>query len=658
MSLNTIAKSIYEKQKKNEFGNSHYAILLRPGTYGASTNLVNIKVGYNTQVLGLGSLPTDVTVNGSIGTQDWPSSYCPVYWAHLGALNNFWRGLENVNVNSNNVTNDDWYMKACESKITFGYTYPGKPAGEQSDAGKLKGINVWAVSQASPIRRSQFTNLNFSAFGWSSGGFIANSNILQTADFGSQQQWMTRNTEASMWKNKNWNMVFMNANSPKDENNKALTDSYPFTIQQNTNLKIAEKPFIYFKENQYYVYVPKAETTTKSYSWDLSTGNSFLINNNFYIAKPTDTAKVLNEQLSNVNLKGIIFTPGVYLLENSLKVTNPNTILLGIGLPSLIPNGAHRILKVSDVDNVRIAGIIFDAGALTKDYPLVEIGDKVTTTSHSGAPTVLSDFFCRVGGRSGYSGQAKTCLLINSNNVIGDNLWLWRADHGEAGTVGWTINTSDNGLIVNGNNVTIYGLAVEHFQKYQTVWNGDSGNIFFYQSEMPYDVPNADSWKNGGNIGYASYYIGPKVKNHNAYGLGIYTFFRDTPIMATNAIQVDSSSPGIQLHHILNVWLNGYCGSTLSSATIKSTDYPVTCNPNQQSGMSNLVNTTQGFGIDNNGPTATRASIKANPVKIMGDFGTLNLILPINVNGPNWDATPTINGTGKSYLENWPPPSQ
>jgi len=71
--------------------------------------------------------------------------------------------------------------------------------------------------------------------------------------------------------------------------------------------------------------------------------------------------------------------------------------------------------------------------------------------------------------------------------VIGDNLWLWRADHGN--NVGWTRNPADNGLTVNGNNVSMYGLAVEHFQKFQTVWNGESGKDIFYQSEMPYDVP-------------------------------------------------------------------------------------------------------------------------------------------------------------------------
>ena len=49
-------------------------------------------------------------------------------------------------------------------------------------------------------------------------------------------------------------------------------------------------------------------------------------------------------------------------------------------------------------------------------------------------------------------------------NVILDDIWAWRADHGNAGTVGWDINTAKNGVIVNGDNVTATGFFVEHYQ--------------------------------------------------------------------------------------------------------------------------------------------------------------------------------------------------
>ena len=59
---------------------------------------------------------------------------------------------------------------------------------------------------------------------------------------------------------------------------------------------------------------------------------------------------------------------------------------------------------------------------------------------------------------------------MNSDNVILDDIWAWRADHGNG--VGWTANTADTGVIVNGDDVTAYGLFVEHYQKTEVIWNG------------------------------------------------------------------------------------------------------------------------------------------------------------------------------------------
>jgi hypothetical protein len=45
------------------------------------------------------------------------------------------------------------------------------------------------------------------------------------------------------------------------------------------------------------------------------------------------------------------------------------------------------------------------------------------------------------------------------------------------GNVGWTTNTAVNGLMVNGANVTMYGLAVEHYQAVQVQWNGTNSGV-------------------------------------------------------------------------------------------------------------------------------------------------------------------------------------
>jgi hypothetical protein len=187
-------------------------------------------------------------------------------------------------------------------------------------------------------------------------------------------------------------------------------------------------------------------------------------------------------------------------------------------------------------------------------------GEAVSSLDHSADPTFLYDLFCRVASQN--PGSASSCVTINSNDVVGDNLWLWRADHGEY--VGWTENPADNGLIVNGDDVTIYGLAVEHFQKYQTVWNGESGRVYFYQSEMPYDPPSQEAWRDEGDLkGYASYKVDDGVTDHRAWGVGVYCFFSDAVVIADRAIEVPAAvAEGFE--HMVTIWLNGKEGSGIT----------------------------------------------------------------------------------------------
>ena len=63
-------------------------------------------------------------------------------------------------------------------------------------------------------------------------------------------------------------------------------------------------------------------------------------------------------------------------------------------------------------------------------------GLPASSLDHSADPICLYDIHSRVGGQ--FAGTTTNCFTINANNVIGDNLWLWRADHGTG--VGWTQN--------------------------------------------------------------------------------------------------------------------------------------------------------------------------------------------------------------------------
>ena len=180
--------------------------------------------------------------------------------------------------------------------------------------------------------------------------------------------------------------------------------------------------------------------------------------------------------------------------------------MLGLGYATLIPDKGTPAIKVADVDGVRVGGLILQAS--TANSPtLLQIGDSKTGKSHADDPTIIYDIFARVGGAG--PGSCDAMVTINSNDVIGDNAWLWRADHGAGAS--WEGAKNKNGLIVNGDNVIYYGLAVEHTQEYQVLWNGNGGRVYFYQSEMPYDVP-------AGVKGWASYKVGAGVKTRTKHG--------------------------------------------------------------------------------------------------------------------------------------------
>jgi len=238
-------------------------------------------------------------------------------------------------------------------------------------------------------------------------------------------------------------------------------------------------------------------------------------------------------------------------------------------------------MTVADVDGVKLAGLLIDAGTVESPV-LMEIGQAGATADHAANPTSLHDVFFRVGGAT--VGRAAVSLRINSNHVIVDHTWIWRADHGNPGTVGWTTNTATTGLVVNGNNVTIYGLFVEHYQRYQTIWNGNGGRTYFYQNEIPYDVPDQASWMNGPIQGYAAYKVGASVTSHEAWGLGSYCFFStNRSVVLAHSFEVPTT-PNVRFHDMVTVSLGGGTGTI--SHVINDTGGPANAN----TPVSNLVN--------------------------------------------------------------------
>ncbi|MFG1864293.1 discoidin domain-containing protein [Microbispora bryophytorum] len=501
-SIQSTIDTVFNQQESNQFGSQRYALLFKPGTYSG----LNAQIGFYTSIAGLGQSPDNVTINGDI-TVD-------AGWFNGNATQNFWRSAENLAV------------------------VP------------VNGTDRWAVAQAAPFRRIHVRgglNLAPNGYGWASGGYIADSKIDGTVGPYSQQQWFTRDSTIGGWTNAVWNMVFSGVVGAPAQS----FPNPPYTTLA-TSPVTREKPYLYVDSGgAYRVFVPSLRTNSSGVSWaNGATPGTSIPLTQFYVAKPSDSAATLNQALGQgLNL---LFTPGIYHLNQTLNVTRADTVVLGLGYATLIPDNGVVAMNVADVDGVKIAGLLFDAGTVNSPV-LLRVGPDGASASHAGNPISIQDVFFRIGGAG--PGSATTSLVVNSDNTIIDHIWAWRADHGAG--VGWNSNPADTGLIVNGDNVTAYGLFVEHYRKYEVIWNGQGGKTIFFQNELPYDPPNQASWMNGSTRGYAAYKVADSVTSHEAWGMGSYcNFSTDPSIVAERGFEAPNRS-GVKFHDLLTVSLGG-----------------------------------------------------------------------------------------------------
>jgi hypothetical protein len=548
--------AIAAQQVPNQFGPERYALLFKPGTYGSPAQPLNFEVGYYTEVAGLGLSPRDVVINGSVYVRNQCDSGGCV------ALNNFWRSLSNLTIN---VTTPDF---GC---------YSGE---------------FWAVSQAAPMRRvhviGQTTLMDYcSGPSFASGGFIADSRFDGTVINGSQQQFYVRDSALDGWTNGVWNQVFSGVVGAPPQCFPAVPGGCgPYTTLPTTPAS-RQKPFLYVdNRDQWNVFVPAARTDSAGENW--STAGRSIPLSDFFVARPSDSVRAINSQLARG--RNLLLTPGVYDVGQSITVNRADTVVLGLGLATLTAEGGAVALIVADVPGVDIAGLTIDAGPVNSPA-LLRIGSHHALTgparSHNGwsdaaDPTGVQDVFFRVGGP--HPGKAGVSLEVNSDRVILDDIWAWRADHGAG--VGWTQNTADTGVVVNGSDVTATGLFVEHYQKFQVIWNGEGGTVVFFQSEMPYDVPSQAAWMSApGTLGYAALKVANSVTRFTGYGMGTYSFFNQgVDVYASHAYEVPVTA-AVQLHDLLTIFLDASHGKggilhvvndTGGSSTIANPDVPVT----------------------------------------------------------------------------------
>lgn len=499
-----------------------------------------IELGFYSHIGGLGKVPSDVKL-GAVFTR-------PHLSGGANATCTFWRSMENVEV--------------------------------------MRDFS-WTVSQSTSARRmliestskyiSDIGNTNF----WGSGGFIADTHYTSfRPNWGGQQQWYNRNVVFPLGSGTMggaYNMVWQGCvNPPQADDVNSPIPSTPI---------IREKPFLFIdNDGEYKIFVPAWQKERVGVSWsstDMGKGQIQDLLTDWYVAKENDTDLDINAALKAG--KNIFFTPGHYSLNAPIQVNRKDAILLGAGIASvtLEPTDKNKwgCIYADDKDGIIIAGLLMDSSNSTTYQ--IRIGNEGATGNHASNPILLADITCRVGGVQSKNIQIQVSMQINSNNVVGDHFWLWRADHGSqpGGDARWTRDRCKNGLIVAGNDVTLYGLFTEHYQEYEVFWLGERGRTYFFQNEPPYDAPNQASWSSqGGKVdGYAAFKVANSVKEHHSIGMGSYAVFTGTDgnVNKKNGFEVPNT-PNVKLEkmcttrfagpgNIQNV-INGTGGSTAAGA--------------------------------------------------------------------------------------------
>ena len=559
---------------EHHFSTKRYALLFAPGEY----KNCSFEVGYYVQMAGLGKTATgEDAVRFTADEGEASGPYVPALNKDLpceegGTINypgsglcldTFWRMAENFSSES----------------------------------------TMWAVSQAAPLRRVHVRkNLDLGdAYAFGSGGFLANAQVDGKCNYFNQQQLFSRavhfNGDAGSVSGGVWNTVFSGCTGVVPAEGKVPgTDNLVVTVEETPKVCL-EKPYIVMtKSGDYELHIPKfttddtsgaqldgSNTEVRCFS-RVKVGKAILPldEDGNYAEIDDDKYNELTESDGKLTLelqealdegKDLVLSPGIYFLTQPLVVKKPNQVILGIGLATLVApqDGSPCIRVQAGTPGVKIASVVLEGSVQKKAFSSHANADKVRSLIDFGEadktgfddpgdasnPGLLSDIFTRVGGSNpDRSVMTDAMVRIFSGNVIGDNLWLWRADHvklrpGEKPNdeklklyhqVGWERNEdgkiilheeciAKNALVVEGNDVSIYGLFAEHTKEDQMIWKGENGSVSFFQCELPYDVDE---------FTHTGYHIHKDVESHTARGIGVYCNFTCFDVTASKGISMPS----------------------------------------------------------------------------------------------------------------------
>ncbi len=530
----------------SQFNSQRYAVLFEPGTYGSAADPLVFQVGYYTEVAGLGFMPQDTVINGAIEVYN---NLCTAGTTNCNSDVNFWRSLSNLTLNVHLPSSPPAYVP---------------PVVDAFGPGCTNSAEMWSASQADPIRRAIINgSVVFQDYcatnNFASGGFIADSAVSGHLNFFGNQQYLVRNSDiggAAGCPNGLWNMVYSGVQG-------APSPVFSGQCQQNTVLPASpvtqEEPFLYTNSaGDYEVFVPAIQHNSSGPSWasGAEAGQSIPLSA-FFVASPSTPTGAINAALARG--RNLVLTPGVYNLDQPIVVSHPDTVVLGQGFATLVPQNGNAAMIALANTGVKLSGLIIDAGPVNSPV-LLSVGHPGPSADAVTDPDLIQDVTFRIGGAETTPVSADVSLLDNAANSIIDNVWAWRADHG--GAVGWTVNTASTGAVVTGNDVTAYGLAAEHYQKNEVIWSGQGGTDIFFQNELPYDPPSQSAWMaTPSQNGYPAFLVTRNVKTFQGFAMGSYVVFINTTATLFDAEAFEAPvAPNVQFHNVFAVWIVGSGG--------------------------------------------------------------------------------------------------
>src|SRR5262249_13073164 len=148
-----------------------------------------------------------------------------------------------------------------------------------------------------------------------------------------QQQFFTRNSTIGQWSNGVWNQVFLGDNGAPAEG------SGPYTTLATTPIS-QEPPYL----TDDGVFLPAVQHNSVGPTYGDGTT---IPSSRFFVADPATPVQAINVALALG--QNLILTPGIYRLSQPIQVVNPHTVVLGLGLATLVPTNGNAALQTASL---------------------------------------------------------------------------------------------------------------------------------------------------------------------------------------------------------------------------------------------------------------------------------------------------------------------